>query len=73
MHFLYVLGKLPPKIHYEERTPEYYKEIDRFNKLCDELNMISDYSLTSITDIQNLRIKYLEEISPLKAQRNYIV
>ena len=69
MHFLYILGKLPPKIHYEERTPEYYKEINKFNKLCDELNMISDYSLTSITDIQNLRIKYLEEISPLKAQR----
>lgn len=69
VHFLYILGKLPPKIHYEERTPEYYREINKFNKLCDELNMISDYSLTSITDIQNLRIKYLEEISPLKAQR----
>ncbi len=69
VHFLYILGKLPPKIRYEERTPEYYREINKFNKLCDELNMISDYSLTSITDIQNLRIKYLEEISPLKAQR----
>ena len=69
VHFLYVLGKLPPKIHYEERTPEYYKEIDRFDKLCDELNMISDYKLTSIEDCQNLRTKYLEEISPLKAQR----
>ena len=69
VHFLYILGKLPPKIHYEERTPEYYKEIDRFDKLCDELNMISDYKLTSIEDCQNLRTKYLEEISPLKAQR----
>ena len=69
MHFLYVLGKLPPKIHYEERTTEYYKETDRFDKLCDELNMISDYKLTSIEDCQNLRSKYLEEISPLKAQR----
>ena len=46
VHFLYILGKLPPKIHYEERTPEYYREINKFNKLCDELNMISDYSLT---------------------------
>ena len=69
VHFLYVLGKLPPKIHYEERAPEYYKEIDRFDKLCDELNMISDYKLTSIEDCQNLRTKYLEEISPLKAQK----
>ena len=69
VHFLYVLGKLPPKIHYEERTSEYYKEINKFNKLCDELNMISDYNLTSIKDTKNLRTKYLEEIMPLKAQR----
>lgn len=69
VHFLYILGKLPPKIHYEERTQEYYKEIEKFNKLCDELNMISDYNLTSIEDVQNLRTKYLEEISPLKAQK----
>ena len=69
VHFLYILGKLPPKIHYEERTQEYYNEIEKFNKLCDELNMISDYNLTSIEDVQNLRTRYLEEISPLKAQK----
>ena len=69
VHFLYVLGKLPPKVHYEERTPEYYKEIDRFRKLCDELNMIGDYSLTSIDDTKNLRTKYIERVLPLKAQR----
>ena len=69
VHFLYILGKLPPKIHYEERTQEYYKEIEKFNKLCNELNMISDYNLTSIEDVKNLRTKYLEEISPLKAQK----
>ena len=69
VHFLYVLGKLPPKIHYEERTPEYYKEIDKFNKLCDELSLISSKDLKSIEDTQNLRIQYLEEISPVKAQK----
>lgn len=69
VHYLYVLGKLPPKIHYEERTPEYYKEIDKFSKLCDELNMISAHKLTSIEDAKNLRTLYLEEISPLKAQK----
>lgn len=69
VHFLYVLGKLPPKIHYEERTPEYYKEIDKFSKLCDELNMISAHKLASIEDTQNLRTQYLEEILPLKAQK----
>lgn len=69
VHFLYIIGKLPPKIHYEERTQEYYKEIEKFNKFCDELNMISDYNLTSIEDVQNLRTRYLEEISPLKAKK----
>ena len=69
VHYLYVLGKLPPKIHYEERTPEYYKEIDKFSKLCDELNMISAHKLTSIKKKKNLRTLYLEEISPLKAQK----
>lgn len=69
VHFLYVLGKLPPKIHYVERTPEYYKEIDKFNKLCDELSLISSKDLKSIEDTQNLRTQYLEEISPLKAQK----
>ncbi len=69
VHFLYVLGKLPPKIHYEERTPEYYKEIDKFNKLCDELSMISAYDLKSIEDTQSLRTKYIEEVYPLKAER----
>ena len=61
--------KADKETDYEERTPEYYKEIDKFNKLCNELNMISDYKLTSIEDTQNLRTQYLEEISPLKAQK----
>ena len=69
VHFLYVLGKLPPKIHYIERTPEYYKEIDKFSKLCDELSLISSKDLKSIEDAQNLRTQYLEEVSPLKAQK----
>ena len=69
VHFLYVLGKLPPKIHYVERTPEYYKEIDKFSKLCDELSLISSKDLKSIEDAQNLRTQYLEEVSPLKAQK----
>lgn len=69
VHYLYLLGKLPPKIHYEERTKEYYQEIDKFNKLCDELNIISDYDLKSIEDTQNLRAKYLDEVAPLKAER----
>ena len=69
VHYLYVLGKLPPKVHYEERTPEYYKELDKFKKLCDELNMISNGDLKSAEDTQNLKSKYLNEVAPLKAER----
>lgn len=69
VHFLYVLGKLPPKIHYIERTPKYYKELDKFDKMMDEFNMINIHDIKTLEDVQNLRTKYLEEISPLKAQK----
>lgn len=72
IHYLYLLGKLPPKIHYEERTKEYYKEIDKFNKLADEMSLICTYNLNSKEDVQNLRIKYIEEVTPLKAEREKI-
>ena len=72
VHYLYLLGKLPPKIHYEERTKEYYKEIDKFNKLADEMNLICTYNLESKQDVQNLRMKYIEEVTPLKAEREKI-
>ena len=69
VHYLYLLGKLPPKIHYEERTKEYYQEIDKFNKLADEMSLICTYTLNSKEDTQSLRIKYIEEVAPLKEER----
>ena len=69
VHFLYILGKLPPKIHYEERTPEYYKELDKFDKMMDEFNMINIHDIKTLEDVQNLRTKYLEEILPLKSKK----
>lgn len=69
VYYLYLLGKLPPKIHYEERTKEYYQEIDKFNKLADEMSLICIYNLNSKEDAQNLRIKYIEEVTPLKSER----
>lgn len=69
VHYLYLLGKLPPKIHYEERTKEYYQEIDKFKKLCDELNMIADYKLETKGDVENLRTNFVNEVTPLKVER----
>lgn len=70
VHYLYLLGKLPPKIHYEERIKEYYKEIDKFNKLADEMNLICTYNINSKEDAQNLRMQYIEEVTPIKAERD---
>ena len=70
MHYLYVFGKLPPKIHYEERTAEYYKEIDKYVKIMDEFSMINIHDIKTLDDVQNLKTIYLEEISPLKAQKD---
>jgi len=69
VHFLYILGKLPPKIHYEENAPEYYNELDKFDKMMDAFNMINIHDIKTLEDIQNLRTNYLKEISPLKAQK----
>lgn len=69
VHYLYLLGKLPPKIHYEERTKEYYQEIDKFNKLADEINLICTHNLNSKEDAQNLRMHYVEGVTHLKTER----
>ena len=69
VHYLYLLGKLPPKIHYEERTKEYYKEIDKFHKLADEMNIICTNHIESKEDVQNLRMKYIEQVTALKEER----
>lgn len=69
VHYLYLLGKLPPKVHYEERTKEYYKELDKFHKTNDEIKMIASFDLHSIKDIQKLKTQFLEEVTPLKNER----
>lgn len=69
IHYLYVLGELPPKIHYEEKRAEYYKEINRFHKLADELDLISNNNLNTVEDVQNLKTKYLDDIKDLKVEK----
>lgn len=69
VHYLYVLGELPPKIHYEEKTAEYYKEINKFHKLVDELDLISNNNLNTIEDVQYLKMCYLDDIKDLKVEK----
>ena len=73
VHYLYVLGELPPKIHYEEKTAEYYKEINKFHKLADELDLISNNNLNTVEDVQYLKMSYLDTIKDLKVEKeNYM-
>ena len=69
VHYLYVLGELPPKIHYEEKTAQYYKEINKFHKLVDELDLISNNNLNTIKDVQYLKMRYLDDIKDLKVEK----
>lgn len=55
--------------NYEERTKQYYQEIDKFNKLADEISLICTYNLNSKEDVQNPRIQYIKQVTPLKAER----
>ena len=73
VHYLYVLGELPPEIHYEEKTAEYYKEINKFHKLVDELDLISNNNLNTLEDVQYLKMSYLDDIKDLKIEKeNYM-
>ena len=69
MHYLYLLGKLPAKIHYEYKTKEYYKEIKKLDKTSKEIRLIAKYDLQSIKDTQELKTRLLEEIAPLKSEK----
>ena len=72
VHYLYLLGKLPPKIHCEERTKEYYKELDKFHKTNDEIKMIISFDLHSLDDAQKLKTHFLERVAPLKDEREKV-
>ena len=69
VHYLYVFGELPPKIQYEEKTTEYYKEINKFHKLADELDIINNNNLNTIEDVQNLKTSYLDYMKDLKVEK----
>ena len=52
VHYLYLFGKLPAKVHYEGRSAEYYKAIDKMEKTSDEIRFIGKY------EIQNINITF---------------
>lgn len=69
VHYMYLFGRLPAKVHYEVRTPEYYEEIKKFSNLCEELNLITSHKLQTVADAQQLKSTYTGKIGILKEQK----
>ena len=66
VHYLYVLGKLPPKVHYEVRTKEYYEQVNQLERYSNQLRIIARYNINSLDEVKDLKNKFAEELVPLK-------
>lgn len=73
MHYLYLFGKLPAKIHYEERSAEYYKEIDKMEKTAEEIRFIGKYDIQSKSDIEKIKSELIEKVSKLKENKEKVL
>ena len=73
MHYLYLFGKLPAKIHYEERSAEYYKEIDKMEKTAEEIRFIGKYDIQNINDVNKIKNELTENINNLKENKEQLL
>ena len=55
VHYLYLFGKLPAKVHYEGISAEYYKAIDKMKKTSDEIRFIGKYEIQNINDVTKIK------------------
>lgn len=73
MHYLYLFGKLPTKIHYVERSEEYYKEIDKMEKTAEEIRFTGKYDIQSKSDIEKIKSEPIENVSKLKENKEKVL
>lgn len=73
VHYLYLFGKLPTKIHYEERSAEYYKEIDKMEKTAEEIRFIGKYDIQNINDVNKIKNELTENINNLKENKEQLL
>ena len=73
MHYLYLFGKLPTKIHYVERSEEYYKEIDKMEKTAEEIRFTEKYDIQSKSDIEKIKSEPIENVSKLKENKEKVL
>jgi len=73
VHYLYLFGKLPTKIHYVERSAEYYKEIDKMEKTAEEIRFTEKYDIQSKSDIEKIKSEPIENVSKLKENKEKVL
>lgn len=69
VRWLYKLGKLPPKIEYEELTPEYFKQRKETQNILEEVRFIARNNISSIQDIKNCEEWLVVKLNQFKGQR----
>lgn len=73
VHYLYLFGKLPAKIHYEERSAEYYKAIDKLEKTAEEIRFIGKNDIQNINDVNKIKNELTENINNLKESKEQLL
>lgn len=73
VHYLYLFGKLPAKVHYEERSAEYYKAIDKMEKTSDEIRFIGKYEIQNINDVTKIKNELTENMNNLKENKKQLL
>ena len=69
VHYLYKLGKLPPKVVYKELTPEYFKKKRENNRIFEELNFINRKNFQSIQEVRDYKENCERLLPELKSKR----
>lgn len=69
IHLLYRLGKLPPKIEYQELTPEYFKKKKEALNIMEEFSFLARNDINSVDDLLKYDIWYSAELETAKGIR----
>ena len=73
VHYLYLFGKLPAKVHYEGISAEYYKAIDKMKKTSDEIRFIGKYEIQNINDVTKIKNELTENMNNLKENKKQLL
>ena len=69
VHLLYRLGKLPPKIEYQELTPEYFKKKKEALNIMEEFSFLARNDINSVDDLLKYDIWYSAKLETAKGIR----